>query len=144
MINSMMTNDQESPFLTWTKELEIGHKQIDADHQDIFDIANRLRDELREDPEYSIVGQVLVELIDHTGAHFMREEALMKAMDFPGYEDHKLEHELLMHKVNSLHRRFMRGHSNLSFEVAEFVTKSMVPHIMSSDIELSRCMRNKE
>lgn len=141
MFNSTSTNQSDPHYLSWTKDLSIGHELIDADHQAIFDIANRVQAEILEDPEYSIVGEVLVELIEHTGGHFMREEALMEAIRFPGYEDHKLEHQMLMHKVNSLHRRFMQGHSNLSIEVADFLQKSLVPHIMNSDMELGRCMR---
>lgn len=141
MFNSPPTNEHDSPYVSWTKELSIGHELIDADHQHIFDIANRLQAEMLEEPEYSIVGEVLVELIEHTGGHFMREEALMQAIQFPGYEKHKLEHDLLMEKVNDLHRQFMDGHSNLTVKVSEFLRKGLVLHILNSDMELGRCMR---
>jgi hemerythrin len=131
----------ESPYLSWTKDLSIGHELIDADHQHIFDTANRLQAEILEDPEHSIVGEVLVDLIEHTGGHFMREEALMQAIQFPGYEEHKLQHKMLMDKVNNLHRQFMNGRNNLSVEVSEFLRRSLVHHILHSDMELGRCMQ---
>lgn len=142
MCNSTTTTENESPYLSWTEELAIGHELIDEDHQGIFETANRLQAEiLGEEPEYSIVGQVLVELIEHTGGHFMREEALMETIRFPQSEEHKLQHIMLMNKVNNLHRQFMNGRNNLSFEVAEFLRKWMIPHILNSDRELGRCMR---
>jgi hemerythrin len=131
----------ESPYLSWTKDLSIGHELIDADHQHIFDTANRLQAEILEDPEHSIVGEVLVELIEHTGGHFIREEAFMQTIQFPGYEEHKLQHKMLMNKVNNLHRQFMDGRSNLSVEVSEFLRKWLVHHILNSDMELARHMR---
>lgn len=144
MFASTTTTDCNPPDWDWTGELSIGHELIDADHRAIFETARRLQAEILEDPEYSIVGAVLVELIEHTGGHFMREEALMQELRFPGYEEHQLEHRMLMHKVNSLHRRFMHGHSNLSIEVSEFFWKSLVPHILNSDMELGRSLRAAE
>lgn len=129
--------------ISWSQDLAIGHELIDSDHQDIFDAAQRLQAEISsEEPEYSIVGEVLVELIDHTGGHFAREEALMREIGFPAYEAHKREHTLLMQKVNHLHRQFMdsRRNWNLPVEVANFIQYGLVRHIMRSDMELGRFM----
>ncbi|WP_136416502.1 MULTISPECIES: bacteriohemerythrin [Oxalobacteraceae] len=148
MLNTT-TKESDSPYLTWTNELAIGHALIDADHQHIFDIANRLQAEISdaetaEPPEYSIVGEVLVELIEHTGGHFMREEALMQTIGYPLYEAHKREHDMLMEKVNHLHRQFMDGQNNLALEVSEFLRKWLVRHIFNSDMELGRSVRAHE
>ena len=141
----MMETTEKKPLdslqISWSHDLLIGHDLIDADHQDIFETAKRLQAEIMEDePEYSIVGEVLVELIDHTGSHFAREEALMQEVGFPDYEAHKREHTLLMQKVNDLHRQFMDGRRNLSVEVASFIQYGLVRHIMKSDMELGRHM----
>lgn len=134
--------DLDSLQIAWSHDLAIGHELIDADHQHIFDTARRLQAEImEEEPEYSIVGEVLVELIEHTGGHFMREEALMQQIGFPAYESHKREHTLLMEKVNDLHRQFMDGRPHLAVEVANFIRYGLVRHIMKSDMELGRCMR---
>ena len=128
--------------IAWSQDLAIGHELIDADHQAIFGAARRLQAEImEEEPEHSIVGEILVELIDHTGGHFAREEALMREIDFPGQEAHRREHALLMQKVNDLHRRFMDGRPNLTVEVANFIQYGLVRHIMKSDMELGRHMR---
>lgn len=145
MSHSMTSSQIESPFLSWTEALSIGHEAIDADHQDIFEIANRLQAEMQgEEPEHSIVGEVLIELIEHTGGHFMREETLMEAIRFPKLEQHRLEHKLLMEKVNTLHRRFMDGRGDVAAEVYEFLLKSMVPHIMHSDMQMAQQMRGEK
>lgn len=128
--------------VSWSQDLAIGHELIDADHQEIFEAAQRLQAEImEEEPEHSIVGEVLVELIEHTGGHFAREEALMLEKGFPAYEAHKREHVLLMQKVNDLHRQFMDGHSSLAVEVANFIQFGLVRHIMKSDMELGRHMQ---
>ncbi|HYD61447.1 MAG TPA: bacteriohemerythrin [Noviherbaspirillum sp.] len=135
-------NELESLQVSWTHDLAIGHEQIDADHQHIFETARRLQAEImEEEPEHSIVGEVLVELIEHTGGHFMREEALMQEICFPAIEAHKREHALLMQKVNDLHRQFMDGRAHLAVEVADFIRYGLVRHIMKSDMELGRYMR---
>lgn len=135
-------SELESLQISWTSDLSIGHEPIDADHRHIFDIAKRLQAEiLDDDPEYSIVGKVLVELIEHTGGHFAREEALMLETGFPSYEAHKREHTLLMQQVNDLHRQFMDGRKDLAVEVAKFIRHGVMRHILKSDMELGRCMR---
>lgn len=142
MLNPSPKNDLHSLQLAWTHDLAIGHELIDADHRHIFDTAMRLQAEImEEEPEYSIVGEVLVELIEHTGGHFQREEALMQEIRFPAYETHKREHTLLMEKVNDLHRQFMDGRTHIAVEVADFIRHGLVRHIMRSDMELGRHMR---
>ncbi len=138
MSNLQTINESETPYYTWTEAMAIGHPMIDEDHRHIFDIANRLQAELLEDPEHSIVGEVLVELIEHTGGHFAREEALMQAAKYPGYAVHKHEHEVLMEMVNDLHHRFMNRPGNITADVAEFFRKSLIPHFMNWDMKLGR------
>ena len=134
--------ESDSPCILWTETLSIGHESIDTDHRSIFDTANRLQAEiLEEEPEHSIVGEVLVELIEHTGGHFEREEALMQSIGFPHLATHRREHALLMRKVNDLHRQFMDGRNDLSVEVAAFIRNGLIRHIMQSDMELGRWMR---
>lgn len=118
--------------------MAIGHPMIDEDHRHIFDIANRLQAELLDDPEHSIVGEVLVELIEHTGDHFVREEALMQAANYPGYAMHKQEHGELMKMVNDLHYRFMNRPGNIAVDVADFFRKSLIPHFTNWDVKLGR------
>ncbi|HYC41563.1 MAG TPA: bacteriohemerythrin [Noviherbaspirillum sp.] len=144
MLETTEKKELDTVQLAWSQDLAIGHELIDADHQDIFDAAQRLHAEITsEEPEYSIVGEVLVELIDHTGGHFAREEALMREIGFPAYEAHKREHTLLMQKVNDLHRQYMdsRSSRNLPIEVAKFIQYGLVRHIMRSDMELASFMR---
>lgn len=143
MIETTEKKELDTLQISWSQDLAIGHELIDADHQDIFDAAKRLHTEITsEEPEYSIVGEVLVELIEHTGGHFAREEALMREIGFPGYKAHKREHTLLMQKVNDLHRQFMdsRSNSKLPVEVANFIQYGLVRHVMRSDMELGRFM----
>jgi len=128
----------------WSADLAIGHEVIDADHRHIFDTARALQAEILEvEPAHSIVGAVLVGLIEHTGDHFAREEALMQETGFPGCEAHKREHALLMQKVNALHRRFMDGCPGMAAEVADFIEHGLVRHITKSDRELGRHMRTE-
>ncbi|RZI44201.1 bacteriohemerythrin [Herbaspirillum sp. HC18] len=141
MSNLSPLNERDLNDFIWTEDLAVGDERIDADHRAIFDIAHRLQAELLDEPEHSIVGEVLVELIDYTGEHFEREEARMRAMKFAEYEEHKAAHSVLMHKVNNLHRRFMDGHGNLFNEVSEFLREALVPHIMTADTRLGRGMR---
>lgn len=138
MRNSAITSIADASSLSWTDALLTGHERIDADHRHIFDIAHRLEAELLAPPEHSVVGEVLVELIEYTGEHFLREEAVMRSIRFARYDEHKREHDLLVQKVNALHRNFMDGNGDSPGEVLDFLRMWLTHHILHLDMELVR------
>lgn len=143
--NNLLTTG-EKPYLAWTPDLAIGHTLLDADHQHIFRIANRLQNEILEQPdvECSVVGEVLVELIEHTGAHFAREESVMRAARFPCYREHKAQHDALMKKVDALHRQYMDGEIDIPGKVSHFLLQQLVPHILTTDMDVGRWLRAQQ
>lgn len=144
MLNSATTCISNASSLSWTDDLLTGHERIDADHRNIFDIAHRLEAEILAPPEHSCVGEVLVELIEYTGEHFLREEAIMRSIGFSGYDEHKREHDLLVQKVNALHRNFMDGNGDSSGEVLDFLRMWLTHHILHMDMELVRSIKAAE
>lgn len=141
--NDTLTKDASS-YLVWDKDLAMGQALLDADHQHIFRITNRLQSEILNQPdiECSVVGEVLVELIEHTGAHFAREESVMRAARFPEYREHKKQHDALMKKVDALHRQYMDGGEDISDQVSRFLLQQLVPHILTTDMDVGRWLRS--
>lgn len=133
---------QQTAFFSWSDELSVGHQGIDADHQHIFDIANRLHRAIANDAGDTIIGDILYELIEYTQEHFRREESYMRTVQYEGLAAHRHEHNLLLHKVGQLHQEFLAGRENLGNDVLDFLREWLLDHIMHTDMEMVRHEKN--
>lgn len=83
--------------------LVTGNEMIDAQHKELIEKINNLLDscELGKDKIASI--KMLDFLADYADFHFGEEEKLQEAIEYPGIEKHKEEHEKLRNVVKELH-----------------------------------------
>lgn len=142
MQDSHLSIPPREPFFLWSDELSVGHQGVDADHQHIFDIANRLHRAIADEVGESIVGDILYELIVYTQEHFRREESYMLTIRYEGLAAHRHEHNLLLHKVGRLHQDYLAGRENLGIDVLDFLRQWLFDHIMHTDMEMVRHARN--
>lgn len=68
----------------------IGVAEIDADHQEVVEALEALRQHL-DDAAYDPVSK-LQDLVDFLLAHFRREEDLMRKAEYPGAAGHAYHH----------------------------------------------------
>lgn len=92
--------------LHWRESFSLGIPAIDKDHRRLIDAVNRLHllDVLRGEP--AAIATALAEVLEHTQAHFRREEMLMRLAGYPGYEAHRQQHRLITERVADLAARF--------------------------------------
>jgi len=94
------------PFF-WKESYNTGIKQIDRDHRNIVEMANALYNTIHSDNGgRSAILQNCQKIVDFTEEHFSREEKYMAASDFPGMEEHKIEHDRLKEEARKLLLRF--------------------------------------
>lgn len=126
-------------YFRWSDKLSLGNQFIDADHRRIIDLINTLHDAMSERKGDVIIGKTLFDLIVYCKGHFMREEAFMRQLGHPDYEDHKREHDALLEKVNLLHQDFKDGdseRSTLTVQTAHFLYHWLTSHIQQSDMKI--------
>jgi len=120
-------------FLEWTEAHRGGVAEIDAQHQHLFMILNRLHAATMQGAERSTLGELLDELIQYTVEHFATEERLFKAYDYEGFETHKAEHDTLTGQAVALQEEFREGSATISFEVLDFLHDWLVDHTLGTD-----------
>jgi hemerythrin-like metal-binding protein/PAS domain S-box-containing protein len=86
--------------LFWTNHFNIGIDAIDKDHQTIFALTNQVLKQMGEDTDELVNG--LSKLIDYTGHHFRREEAVLEACRYPDLEGHRGEHKTHLAKLEEI------------------------------------------
>jgi hemerythrin-like metal-binding protein len=85
--------------LEWQKHFELGIPEVDHEHQELIRMINRVHETLRRNPTVEEVGAMLGEIHSLISAHFALEEKNMQALGYPGFKEHKREHESLLDDI---------------------------------------------
>lgn len=109
---------------------------IDSHHKELIDRMNKLLDSCERSNEKSVAVKTLDYLADYTDFHFAAEEELQKEIEYPGYEQHKAQHEAFKKTIQELDQMLEEeeGPSNAFVEkVQENVVKWFYTHIEGFD-----------
>ncbi len=129
--------------IRWTEKYSINIEVIDEQHQKLFEVLGNLSDQLGKDRDKDFLGGIIRELIQYAGEHFATEEIFMTQYAFPGYTEHKKEHEAFKLKVAAFQKSFEVGKATLSIEVINFLTGWLDHHILKTDKEYAPFLNEK-
>jgi len=124
-------------FVEWSEELSVGVEEIDEQHKVLVGLVNEMHDAIHQRHGSEVVQEILAKLADYTRIHFAVEESLMRILNYPGYEDHKEQHEELLQHVVELQEKVRTGKTSIGFELMHFLKVWLTKHIMESDREYS-------
>jgi hemerythrin len=119
--------------ITWNESFSVKVKQFDDQHKKLIDMVNELHDAMKVGKGKDVLEKILAGLIQYTVTHFANEERLMKQHNYPEYEQHKKEHNLLTLQVNDVQRKFREGGAVLSQSVLQFLKEWLQNHIQGTD-----------
>ncbi|MDT8405752.1 MAG: bacteriohemerythrin [Methylococcales bacterium] len=105
----------------------------DQEHQQLFDLLNKLYDEATGGAAREAIGASLDALIAFVVEHFAHEEREMQAAGFAGYEAHKAEHDKLVGVCAGLQKQFHAGEADVTEEVGKMVKSWLDSHIPTFD-----------
>ncbi|CAA7612016.1 putative Bacteriohemerythrin [Magnetospirillum sp. LM-5] len=89
--------------IVWSQGFDIGHADIDDDHRVVVDIINNLND---SHGDAALVSWALSGLDRYVRRHFAREEALMRAGQYPDLEAHIALHGEFRRQIIELRDRW--------------------------------------
>jgi hemerythrin-like metal-binding protein len=122
------------PTIQWTQEMSVGIQSIDADHQILVGMVNRLDDAIKAARGKDSVSSILDALLDYTTYHFGREEALMQACGYPDLDAHRHTHKVLRTQVAHIRDRYVGNPETIhDREVLAFLKNWLTSHIMGRD-----------
>ncbi len=79
--------------IEWNERLAIGIPRVDAQHQELVRTFNALEWAMREGRGGETVVRTLRFLGEYAISHFGTEESLMRHHGYPGFAEHRAEHE---------------------------------------------------
>ncbi|MEK6791135.1 MAG: bacteriohemerythrin [Deltaproteobacteria bacterium] len=121
------------PLFTWKDDYSVGVGAFDGHHKRLFDLINELHDAMRTGKAREVLGAVLLSLLDYTRMHFGAEEERMMSLVYPGFAEHKKEHEKFVKEITDFKAKFDTANFTISIGLMSFLKDWLVNHIMVTD-----------
>lgn len=127
--------------IPWTKDLSVGIKEIDDQHQVFLKILNSLYDIIDSKKSAPELSSILDQLNAYTAFHFATEEKYFDKFNYEFSVEHKEEHKKLLSQVNDFNKRFAVEGENVLPELLNFLEDWLVDHLSTQDGKYKECFR---
>ena len=126
--------------IKWEKAYELGFKDIDEQHQKLFELLSELIGSCEEGNEANKVKEALDFLVNYTVKHFGDEERLQEECEFPDRERHRQLHETFKGAVGDLVKRYEESGSSaeLAKDMNRIVVIWLLNHIQVEDKKIGK------
>ena len=123
--------------IEWSDELSVGIQEIDEQHKVLVGLVNEMHEAIHARHGSEVSSEILQRLADYTKIHFAVEESLFRIFDYPGYEEHKAQHDELIREILELQAKIATGKTNISFQLLHFLKMWLTQHILKHDMEFA-------
>lgn len=133
----------------WKESYSVNISDIDNQHKELFKIANRLSDCLKEydviTDQYDEVKQIFNELTNYTIYHFQFEEELMINNGYENIAVHKAQHDTFINKIKSLefNEDIYIKQKRSMLEALSFLLDWISNHILITDMKYKSFLNGK-
>lgn len=130
----------------WAELIRLGNAEIDAQHDQMFLLADALVESLVDAAAGGVTRdplELLRAFIDATYRHFRFEEELMWSEGYPWSEAHAQEHGALLKRIGEHSYMFEVGQRNVA-QISEFLRVWISRHIDETDRELVVWLASRE
>ncbi|WP_378953474.1 bacteriohemerythrin [Pelosinus sp. sgz500959] len=129
-------------FYNWDEKFSVGIRDFDEHHKELIDLLNEVYKKVFQcediDEERILTQKTLSNLLEYTKYHFTAEEALMKELDYPEYEEHKGKHDYYINEIDNIVQDHKKGGVALSFTVFMMLKEWIMVHILVEDKQYSQ------
>ncbi len=127
----------------WKEEFSVRMPHIDAQHQELFRLAENLYKAMSAGHGKAALEETLDRLVRYTEDHFSAEERLMRLNDYNAQVGHRTEHQALTRQVRQFQADFNRGRTTMAVPVLQFLRNWLETHIKGSDMKLATFIRQR-
>ena len=122
-------------FVEWEAKYNTGIKTIDQQHKKLVMVTNELFESCAQGTSEAndAFKKILKDVVAYVKEHFSTEEKLMTDYGYPGYSDHKRQHEGFVIKVLEQVSLFEEGKKLVPNQFVRFLREWLLEHIAISD-----------
>jgi hemerythrin len=125
--------------IAWDEALAVGDPGVDADHRRMITLIAKLEQAARSGGDCTEIGGTLTELAELCRDHFAREETLQQAIGFPGAQDHRTAHDMLLKRLDAVQAHYADGCDEVREGIIRTLGDSLatwlLKHITDNDME---------
>ena len=124
------------PLIEWDSSFSVGSSRMDADHQRLIALLNRLYDAWHGGESVDELGWLFDELLAYADTHFAAEEMALKSRAYPRLEKQQADHVQLKNSVIAFRDRHLAGETPdaLTTEMTAFLKAWLLEHILGEDM----------
>lgn len=134
---------EKSHYVTWKEEYSVGIESIDKDHQKLLNLINQFQTAVNYRTGEQFEKEALEAVVDYTITHFKREEDLLEKYEFPGFAEHKAQHQKMIQQVENCMAKHSEERQQSMQYGADFLRDWLINHINGTDKEYSQFLRDK-
>ena len=119
--------------IKWSEKYSVNNFLLDSQHKKLIAIINELHTAMKVARVNEIMQTIFDVLIWYTKEHFRTEEQIMLKFNYPGFNEHKEEHERLTEQVLKLQKNYKDGETLITMETMNFLKSWLINHIEGTD-----------
>lgn len=122
--------------IEWDPAFSVGSVRMDADHQKLITLLNRLYDAWHGGESIHELGWLFDELMAYAETHFAAEEMALKSRNYPRLDKQQADHARLRLSVAAFRERHLAGEQPdmLTEEMTAFLKAWLLEHILGEDM----------
>jgi len=132
------------PAFKWNKGHAVYLPEIDAEHRNLFRIADELQKAATSGENADRILTLLRGLLAAVEVHFNREERLMRSIKYPLLAWHKQQHDTVRKRGSGFLKRVEAGESDAALMMLEFLAVWLRDHTALTDRMMGAYIRNYE
>lgn len=117
----------------WDAKYSVNIREIDRQHQRLFDLFNELYEALQEGRGAAVIDKVLTSVLDYTVYHFSHEEQLFRTHGYPDLAAHCAEHLKLTEQAKTLAQKLRTGKSDVALATLKLLSDWLTHHVLVAD-----------
>jgi hemerythrin len=125
----------------WREEWSVGVAELDVQHRHLIELVGELVRCTYSGEGGAFAPTALKEVNRYAEWHLQREELVLRVRGYPGYAEHKAEHDVYRKKAAALQAH--SGRRDLGIRIANFLNEWWRFHIVVSDQRYARFFRRR-
>lgn len=130
--------------IVWNDRYSVGVRSLDAQHRQLIDILNQLHQAMSAANSQPVLPALMRQLGQYATAHLQAEEQMLRAQGYPGFAQHKAQHDAYVSKVKDLRQQLSDNQAApASIGLMGFLKDWWTSHILSMDKQYSQFLKGK-